>query len=136
MAVLDASALLALTYREEGHAYVAEQLGGAAEPAMVSAMNWSEVHQKIAAHGGDADQIGTMLLATGLHIAAFGAEDARRAARLQPHTQAAGLSLGDRACLALAARHGRMAITADRPWKALDGLVLDEELIQIDLIRS
>ncbi|MGJ7908658.1 type II toxin-antitoxin system VapC family toxin [Actinopolyspora sp. H202] len=133
MVVLDASALLALTYREDGHEHVTEQL---AAGAVISAVNWSEVSQKLAFQSGNAEQIGEMLVATGLRIEPFGADDARRAARLYPHTRAAGLSLGDRSCLALAARFGRVALTADGAWKAIDGLVLDEELIQVDLIRG
>ncbi|WP_438388536.1 type II toxin-antitoxin system VapC family toxin [Actinopolyspora saharensis] len=133
MPVLDASALLALTYREDGHDHVAAQLG---DDAVVSAVNWSEMLQKISAHGGDADRIGDMLRAMGLRIEPLDAEDARRAARLYPHTREAGLSLGDRACLALAARLGRVAITADRAWKNVDGLALDDDVVRIDLIRG
>ena len=47
-------------------------------------------------------------------------EDAFLAGRLRPLTREAGLSLGDRACLALAQRLGKPAVTADRRWTALN----------------
>ena len=43
---------------------------------------------------------------------------AYRAGALEPVTRREGLSLGDRACLALAERHGVPALTADRSWAA------------------
>ena len=44
-------------------------------------------------------------------------------------TRAAGLSLGDRACLALAKSQGGLVLTADRVWATLDIGV------EIELIR-
>ena len=44
---------------------------------------------------------------------------ARRSAALRPTTRAAGLSLGDRTCLALAAELGAPALTADRSWTGI-----------------
>jgi ribonuclease VapC len=50
----------------------------------------------------------------------FSAEDAERAAVLWPLGRQIGLSLGDRACLALAERLRRPALTADRSWLELE----------------
>ncbi|WP_051758091.1 hypothetical protein [Prauserella rugosa] len=50
-------------------------------------------------------------------------------AELWPHTRHQGLSLGDRACLALAQRLDRPALTADQAWKNLD-LAVDVQLIR------
>ncbi len=58
--------------------------------------------------------------ALGLSIVVFSADHADAAARLLPATRHAGLSLGDRACLALAAAVGGRAVTADRAWSGLD----------------
>jgi PIN domain nuclease of toxin-antitoxin system len=49
----------------------------------------------------------------------FTTADAIEAARLRPLTRAAGLSLGDRACLALARRQRAVALTADSAWATL-----------------
>jgi ribonuclease VapC len=53
-------------------------------------------------------------------IEPFTLADAVEAARLRPLTARAGLSLGDRSCLALAKRLGTAALTADQPWLELD----------------
>lgn len=47
IAVLDASAVLTLLYREDGPEAVAELVDG----ALISAVNWSEVAQKLAQRG-------------------------------------------------------------------------------------
>lgn len=55
----------------------------------------------------------------GLTIAAFSAEDGEVAAQLRIETRSHGLSLGDRACLALALRLKLPALTTDRAWAEL-----------------
>jgi PIN domain nuclease of toxin-antitoxin system len=45
---------------------------------------------------------------------------ARQTGALRPATKALGLSLGDRACLALARRERLPILTADRSWAKLD----------------
>lgn len=59
------------------------------------------------------------LTATTLEIVPFTAEDAALAASLVPATRRLGLSLGDRACLALALARKIPAVTADRSWSHL-----------------
>jgi PIN domain nuclease of toxin-antitoxin system len=83
--------------------------------ASISAVNWSEVLQKVAQRGRDAGEAGDLLRALGLEVVPLTAEDAASAARLW--SQASSLSLGDRCCLALARRLGVPAITADRDWE-------------------
>jgi PIN domain nuclease of toxin-antitoxin system len=46
--------------------------------------------------------------------------DAVEAARLRPLAVTAGLSLGDRCCLAQAARLGSAVLTSDQDWRELD----------------
>jgi len=117
-AVLDASAVLALIYREPGHDQVGELLPG----AVVSAVNWAEVVAKLAqrAHpepAAAADGVRSL----GVRVEAFTVADAVRAGLLWPKTRSAGLSLGDRACLAVARRvAGGEAVTADQAWAELD----------------
>lgn len=124
-AVLDASAVLAYLHGEPGH----ERVAAAIDDAAISAVNWAEVLQKIDAAGGDADRLGDGLLALGLDVAALTRDDARMAAQLWPKTRSAGLSLGDRACLATAHRLELPALTADRAWSNLD-ITIDIELIR------
>lgn len=123
--VLDASAVLAWLRDEAG----AEQVDGALEGGVVSAVNASEVAQKLLHHGADGSRAMTQLLGLGLTLTPFTGDDALAAAELWPHTRTAGLSLGDRACLALARRLDSAVLTADQAWKGLD---LD---VEIQLIR-
>ncbi len=110
--VLDASALLAYLQREQGHAVVEPVL----ENAAISAVNLSEVLQKAMAAGVATDGLEADLDAVGVRVYAFDADDAACAAELWASTRKLGLSLGDRACLALAKRLHAPAYTADRAW--------------------
>lgn len=65
----------------------------------------------------------------GLEVVPFGEADALASAELRTSTRHAGLSLADRACLALAIRENAPVITADRAWARLD-LGLDIQLIR------
>ncbi|MDR7304639.1 PIN domain-containing protein [Haloactinomyces albus] len=124
-AVLDASALMAWLRDEDGADQVDEHIEG----GVIGAVNLSEVAQKISQHGGDGSRAAAEVLGMGLVLTPFAGEDALATAELWPRTHAHGLSLGDRACLALAHRLDRPALTADQAWKTLD---LD---VEIQLIR-
>jgi PIN domain nuclease of toxin-antitoxin system len=120
--VLDASALLAYLRDEPGAQLVAEAI---ATGASIGTVNLAETLTTAAAHGTDPEQLAAELTARGLLDGAIAVEpfttaDAIEAARLRPLTRSARLSLGDRACLALARRQGAVAITADSSWAALD----------------
>jgi ribonuclease VapC len=114
--VLDASALLALLQRENG----AEVVLPALEGALISSVNWSEVVQKAAARGvAVGRRMRRDVEAIGVSIVPFEADDAEGAAVIWTAVPRAGLSLGDRACLALARARGAVALTTDRAWAAL-----------------
>jgi PIN domain nuclease of toxin-antitoxin system len=113
--VLDASALLALLHGEPGGETVEELLGTSA----ISSVNWSEVIQKALEKETKVDGLREELESLGLEIISFTAEHAEKTARLRAETRSAGLSLGDRACLALADVLGRPAVTADKIWADL-----------------
>lgn len=115
-AVLDASALLAFLFREQG----ADRFVTAAGPRpAMSTVNWSEVAQKSAVHGIDRQRLVSTVTAAGLTIMDLTAHRAERIADLWPVTRAHGLSLADRACLALAIEYREPAVTADRGWTRL-----------------
>ena len=122
VAVLDASALLAYLREEPGAEFVAEVI---ATGASICTVNLAEALSTAAAHGADPAELATELTVRGLlggavTVEPFTTADAIEAARLRPLTRAAGrLSLGDRACLALARRHGGVAVTADAAWATL-----------------
>lgn len=125
MIALDASALLALLFAEPGHAEVAAQLGR----CCLSSVNLAEVLSRFARDGHDPRPVSAQLQAAGIEVVPFLPEHAALAAALVPVTQAAGLSLGDRACLALAMARGIPALTADRAWSVLD-LPVDIRLLR------
>ncbi len=76
-AVLDASAVLTLLYREPGHQLVAELVDG----SVISSVNWSEVTQKLAQRGvPDPGGVAAGLLALGSEIVSFQRADAETAA--------------------------------------------------------
>lgn len=114
--MLDASALLALLQAEPG----ADAVGELMPSAAISAVNWCEVFGKLRAVGIDGDALVAGVAETGLEIVAFAADDARLAGELYRSTRDAGLSLADRACLALATVRDVPAVTADRTWADLD----------------
>lgn len=120
--VLDASALLAYLHDEPGAETVADAIAGG---TAISTVNLAEVLGR--ATDGDSDParlVGQMidrgLLGGAISVESFGDEDAIEVARLRPQTRAQGLSLGDRACIALARRLGLPALTADTAWSRLD----------------
>jgi ribonuclease VapC len=113
---LDASALLVVLFEEPGATAVADAIAGG---AAISAVNLSEVAAVLFRQGRDVDQIVAAVTAQ-VTVEPFTTEDASAAAALWAPTRAAGLSLGDRACLALARRLEVPAITADRQFATVD----------------
>ena len=114
--VLDASAILALLRREPGFERVAAVMG----EARVSAVNFAEVGSFLAKAGHSVAEMRATLDSLRLAVVAFDEEQAIEAARLRPLTMSIGLSLGDRACLALARLRGLPAMTTDRSWATLE----------------
>jgi ribonuclease VapC len=128
--VLDASALLAYLRDERGADRVAEVI---AEGATISTVNLAELLSSTAERGRDPSQLAEQLADRGLlhgaiRVEPFSTADAIEVGRLRPLTRDAGLSLGDRACLALARRVGVAAYTADTAWA---GVTVEVDLRQI-----
>jgi ribonuclease VapC len=108
--VLDASAVLALLQGEAG----ADQVESILDGALMSCVNLSEVLQKAEQHDVDTEGLEYDLEALGIGFRDFGVPDAR--ATGSRWLAGSGLSLGDRACLALAATVSGSAVTAERAW--------------------
>lgn len=114
--VLDASAMLAVLLDEPGADTVKTYLPGAA----ISSVNFSEVIGRLAETGMSKSEVGAAMSAWGLAVVPFDERQAFEVGMLRPSTRARGLSLGDRACLALARERNVPALTADRGWSGLD----------------
>lgn len=114
--VLDASALLALLQGEPGADCVAD---GVAQGAVISAVNLSEVVAKLSEKGMSGDSIHGVLDPLGMDVRALDTDLAYTAGVLRPLTRSAGLSLGDRACLALSQALRLPVLTTDRSWESL-----------------
>ncbi len=114
--VLDSSALLCLLNGEPG----ADRVAAILSDAIVGAVNLAEVMAKLREYGLDAGEARAALGELPLDIHPFSAEQALASGDLRPVTRALGLSLGDRACLALAAELDAVALTTDRDWLRLD----------------
>ncbi len=116
VAVIDTSAMLALIRSEPGASVVVPLL----TDAVMSTVNWSELAQKLFQRGADGTWTARRLQTLGVRIEPFTTDDALTAAQVWQAPRSAGLSLADRACLALAGRLGVEALTADRAWAQVD----------------
>lgn len=124
-AILDASALLALLNSEPGADRVSEVIPG----ALISAVNLAEVVGKLSEAGIPRGAVMEIILSLGLNVVDTTRSQGFTAGFLRPRTRDQGLSLGDRACLALALERGLPTLTADAAW-------MDAGLdIQVELIR-
>ena len=125
--VLDASAVLCLLKDEVG----APRVKAALPTASISAVNLAEVVAKLTEAGGSMEQVAAIVSTLNLAVVPFDAEQALACGFLRAATKAQGLSLGDRACLALARQRSATALTADRAWRSLP----PDLGISIELIR-
>ena len=114
-AVLDASALLALLRGEAG----AKKVEAALADARMSVVNMAEVASHYHKLGMPEHDVAAMLHPLPVALVPADADLAWEAGRLRSIALEAGLSLGDRFCLALARRDGLPAMTADRRWKEI-----------------
>ena len=116
-AVLDSSALLALLKGEEGAPAVQAVLPG----ALLSTVNLAEIVAKLRGRGMPAAEARTAVESTGVDIIDFDADQACLSGDLRALTRPLGLSLGDRACLALGQTRDLPVLTADTAWTRLSG---------------
>lgn len=114
--VVDSSFVLAVLRNEEG----SEQAAPAMADSCLSSVNAVEVVTRLIDLGYEPDRAVSALSRTRLSVVPFDENLALLAGRLRADTRHRGLSLGDRACLALAIRENATALTADRNWVDLD----------------
>ncbi|MDM7321911.1 MAG: type II toxin-antitoxin system VapC family toxin [Gammaproteobacteria bacterium] len=112
---LDASAVLAYLNRETGWQRVESLLLD--ERCLLLSVNLTEVLSRLADWGVPLAEAEARLAGMGLNPISFDYPLASLAAQLRPPTRHLGLSLADRACLALAKARGIPAVTSDQHWQ-------------------
>lgn len=124
--VFDTSAVLAVIFEEPG----GENMPAlwASGECLMSTVNYAELVAKLNERGLSDAEVVTVLEGVPLTLVAFDQATAHASGLLRTATKALGLSLGDRACIALAKARRAVVVTADRQWEKLAG-------IQVELIR-
>lgn len=113
--VLDASAVLALLDAETG----ADQVAAVLMDSAIGTVNLAEVHTKLAERGQSGRQALAEILSVAEEVLPFTEDLAIITGDLRTSTMHLGLSLGDRACLALGIALGVPVYTADSDWAKL-----------------
>jgi ribonuclease VapC len=125
LSVVDSSAVLAVLLGERGSDRVIPVLAG----GLLGTVNLVEVHTRMISLGGVPAHVWDRILSLNCEICSLTQEQARISAELITTTRPFGLSLGDRACLALALERKATVYTTDREWTRL-GLDLKIEVIR------
>lgn len=114
--VLDASALIAFLREEPG----AEKVEAVLTRSCISAVNLAETYGKMVEYGKPLEAVAYQVERLRIPVVLFDEEQARISASLWKASRAVGLSLGDRACLALALQTTLPALTTEREWEKCD----------------
>ncbi|WP_182278230.1 type II toxin-antitoxin system VapC family toxin [Granulicella sp. 5B5] len=114
--VLDTSAIVALLDEEPGADLVRSVIFNAA----ISAVTLAEAYSILSKRGQDGIAALSEIRFAIEHVIPFTEDQAETAGALRGPTKHAGLSLGDRACIALAIALGVELYTADRIWATLN----------------
>jgi PIN domain nuclease of toxin-antitoxin system len=115
-AVLDASAILAVLFQEPGAEKMTDEI---MDSAVVSAVNLAEVQSKLVKMGHPPQDAWSDANLLKTAPEPFTADQAKIAGSLIAQTQKYGLSLGDRACLALAIALKAPVYTTEQLWRNL-----------------
>ncbi len=114
--VLDASAILAIINQEPGHEKLTPD---ALSEAVCCTVNLAEVQAKLVSRGWSPREAWEDATSPIQEAIAFTMEHAQRTGDLVLQGKCLGLSLGDRACLAVAATLECPVYTTDKVWKEL-----------------
>ncbi len=125
--ILDASALLAGLNAEPG----ADRVAAALDNAVVSAVHFAEVAGGVARGGNSPERVRAVLATLACAVIPADEEMAVDVGLMRARTDRAGLSLGDRFCLALGRRLRAPVMTADQQW----ALIADEVGVKVETIR-
>ena len=129
---LDASALLAVMLNEPGH----ERIRAVVNSASIHAVNVAEVIAKLMRAGVPANEAHESVEELHLDIGEeFSLKQAAACGALIAETRKQGLSLGDCICLTSAALADRVAVTAERRWKELEGWQFAGVSLRVERIR-
>lgn len=112
--VMDASAILAILRGELGCDYVQELLDS--EECAISSVNMAEVGSKLIDYGLPPEEFPRIARQLQIDIIDFNTEQSIQSAQIRKITRSAGLSLGDRACVALTQLMQGCVVTSDRAW--------------------
>ena len=120
--VFDSSAVLAALFQEPGgDKVVAMWVDG---ENLISAVNYAEIVSKLNERGMSDFEVLAVMEGVPLTVVDFDQTTAHASGLLRTATKALGLSLGDRACIALAQSRSATAVTADKQWEKLPELDL------------
>lgn len=115
--ILDASALITLLSEEKGNETVASVL----PKSVMSSVNIAEVAKFLMEKQGlNKEEVSNIIQSLIETIIPFDTQLALISADIVRDTKSLGLSLGDRACLALAISTGYTVYSSDRIWSKLD----------------
>jgi PIN domain nuclease of toxin-antitoxin system len=121
--VFDSSVLIMLFAKEPGY----EKIRGYMRYAIISSINIAEVYKYcLEVQNLTEDDCRNLIKLTGIKIIDFCEEQALITAKIIKQTKQYGLSLGDRACIALAMLKDYQILTCDKIWQKVD---LDVEFI-------
>jgi PIN domain nuclease of toxin-antitoxin system len=123
--VFDSSAVLAAIFSEPGAERVVDLLDG----GLLSTVNLTEIHTRLLVDGRSPERAWNSIGTLGLYLCTFDDAQARTAAEMISITKPFGLSLGDRACFALAIERNAKVYTTDKAWKNLS-LGVEVEVIR------
>ncbi len=114
--VLDASAILAIINAEPGSEKLTPEL---LRDAVSSTVNLAEVQAKLVSRGWPAEEAWADAISPIREAVPFDSDQAKVAGSMVAVTRQLGLSLGDRACIALGLSLRAPIFTAEKLWSKL-----------------